>query len=76
MQYSDLGKYIKYRRENLKISLNKFAQEADIDPAIICRTENLKQGIKISVLEKIADFYKQTPAEFLSDFEQYCRHGQ
>ena len=45
--------------------------EADIDCAILCRIENLKQGIKLSVLEKIAKKFDKTPAEFLTEFEEY-----
>lgn len=69
MQYQDLGKFIKQKRENCGISLNKFAVETDIDPAILCRIENLKQGIKISIIEKIAKYFNQTPSEFLHEFE-------
>lgn len=48
MQYSELGKFIRLKREKLGLSLNKFANLADVDPAILCRVENLKQGIKLS----------------------------
>lgn len=71
MQYKYLGKFIKLKREKTGISLNKFAMEADIDCAILCRIENLKQGIKLSVLEKIAKKFDKTPAEFLMEFEEY-----
>ena len=54
MQYSQLGKFIKEKRQQRGLSLNKFATEAEIDPAILCRIENLRQGIKLDVLEKIA----------------------
>ena len=63
MQYSELGKYIKLKREELGLSLNKFAQEADVDCAILCRIENQKQGIKI------ANNFGKTPSEFLKEFE-------
>jgi len=69
MQYEYLGKYIKTRRLETGLSLNKFAQNADVDCAILCRIENLQQGIKINILEKIAIQFKQTPSEFLKDFE-------
>lgn len=69
MQYSDLGKFIKFKREKLGLSLNKFATEAEIDPAIICRIENLKQGIKVNLLENIAKVFGTTPAKFLEEFE-------
>ena len=70
MQYINLGKYIKQKRENAGITLNKFAFANDIDPAILCRIENQKQNIKLNILEKIARGFNQTPAEFLSDFEK------
>ena len=71
MQYSDLGKFIKLKRLEKGLSLNKFAVEAEIDPAILCRIENLKQGIKISVLESISHAFGTTPAEFLKEFEKH-----
>lgn len=71
MQYSEIGKYIKLKREELGISLNRFAQDADVDCAILCRIENSKQGVKLNILEKIARNFGKTPAEFLSEFEKY-----
>ena len=62
MQYENLGKYIRQKREKIEISLNEFAITNDIDPAILSRIETLKQNIKLNVLE-------QTPAEFLTEFE-------
>jgi transcriptional regulator with XRE-family HTH domain len=70
MQYSELGKFIKLKREKLGLSLNKFATLAEIDPAILCRIENQKQGIKISVLENISTAFQTTPAKFLEEFEK------
>ena len=70
MNYDNLGKYIKQKRIKLDVALNQFAFENDIDPAILSRIENLKQGIKINILEKIAQGFKQTPAEFLKEFEE------
>lgn len=34
MQYNKLGKFINYKRKLLGITLNKFAFDNDIDPAI------------------------------------------
>ena len=70
MQYSKLGLYIKKKRLELGYTLNKFAVECEIDSAILSRIENLKQDIKMNVLQKIASGFKMTPAEFLSDFEK------
>ena len=39
MQYSNLGQFIKNKRLEKGLSLNKFATEAEIDPAILCRIE-------------------------------------
>lgn len=75
MQYNEIGKYIKNKREELGVSLNKFAQDADIDCAILCRIENLKQGIKLNILEKIANNFNQTPAEFLKNFEDFIKYS-
>ena len=71
MQYSELGKFIKFKRENAGLSLNKFATLAEIDPAIQCRIENLKQGIKINILENISRAFGTTPAKFLEEFEKF-----
>ena len=69
MQYFELGKFIKQKREKEGWSLNKFAVECEVDPAILCRIENKKQNIKLNVLEKIAKGFSKTPAEFLTEFE-------
>ncbi len=71
MQYSELGKFIKYKREQTGLSLNKFAIEAEIDSAILSRIENLKQGIKINILYNIANALNTTPSKLLEEFEKY-----
>ena len=70
MQYENLGKFIKLKREQTGLSLNKFAFNAEIDPAILCRVENLKQGIKINILESISKALNTTPAKLLAEFEK------
>lgn len=70
MQYKNLGLFIKNKRLECKISLNEFAIAAGIEPASLSRIENLKQGVKIIALEKIAAEFKATPAEFLFEFEK------
>ena len=52
-----------------QLTLNKFAIENDIEPAILSRIENLKQDIKMGVLIKIANGFNLTPAKLLSEFE-------
>ena len=69
MQYSNLGQFIKNKRLEKGLSLNKFETEAEIDPAILCRIENLKQGIKIEILEKIANAFDTKLSEFLREYE-------
>jgi len=71
MQYDELGTYIKNKRLLSSITLNRFALENDIEPAILSRIENLKQDIKLNVLRKIAGGFGLTPAEFLFEFEQH-----
>lgn len=71
MQYHELGKFIKYKRGQTGLTLNKFANAAEIDPAILCRIENLKQGIKINILENISNALKTTPAKLLTEFEAF-----
>lgn len=69
MQYEKLGKFIHNKRNGLNISLNKFALENNIEPAALSRMENLKQGIKMESLIKIAKGFNMTPAELLTEFE-------
>ena len=70
MQYSQLGKFIKEKSQQRGLSLNKFATEAEIDPAILCRIENLRQGIKLDVLEKIAFALEIKLSKFLAEYEK------
>lgn len=70
MQYNELGKFIKYKRLLSGTTLNKFAIENDIEPAILSRIENLKQDIKIGILVKIANGFNITPSELLCEFEK------
>ena len=71
MQYKELGKFIRYKRKSIGITLNKFAIDNDIEPAILSRVENLKQDIKMGTLTKIARGFDLTPAEFLLEFEKH-----
>lgn len=71
MQYNELGKFIKNKRLHTGTTLNKFAIENEIEPAILSRIENLKQDIKIGVLVKIANGFNMTPSKLLSEFEKY-----
>lgn len=69
--FKRLGKYIKKKRTEAKWSLNKFAIEVEMEASTLSRNENGKSVINIETINKIASFYKQTPAEFLADFEKY-----
>ena len=69
MQYKQIGKYIRKKRTDAGFSLNGFAITNEIDPAILSRIENQQQNIKLNILEKISNGFKQTPAEFLTEFE-------
>ena len=70
MQYNELGNFIKNKRLSIGITLNKFAIENDIEPAVLSRIENLKQDIKIGVLVKIANGFNLTLSQLLSEFEK------
>ena len=69
--YEKLGQYIKRKRIEAKWSLNKFAVEVEMEASTLSRNENGKSVINIKTINKIASFYNQTPAEFLTDFEKY-----
>ena len=73
MQYQNIGKYIKEKRIKTGISLNQFALQNEIEPAILSRIENQKQDIKLNVLIKIANGFKLQPSEFLQSFEQHFK---
>jgi transcriptional regulator with XRE-family HTH domain len=51
-------------------SLNKFAIEFDIEPAILSRIENDKQDVKLKVLNKIAEGFGMSAGKFLTEFEK------
>ena len=75
MQYSDvkdIRDFIKERRIKSGKTLNSFAFDAEIDPAILCRIENKKQGIKLEILEKIAKALGLKMSEFFYEYEQEC----
>ncbi len=69
MQYYEIGKFIKNKRISINKTLNGFALDNDIEPAILSRIENMKQDIKLGIIVKIAKGFKLTPAEFLNEFE-------
>ena len=74
MKYSDkLGAYIRFRRENAEISLNKFAIEVEMESSTLSRNENNISDINIDNIAKIAKFYNQSVSEFLKNFEDYVK---
>ena len=71
MQYQEkLSQFIRELRESKKISLNSFAFKNCIEPSTLSRIEKGLLELKISNLEKIADGFNLTPAEFLKMFEE------
>ncbi len=70
MQYDNLGKYIRTKRKGLSKSLNSFAFDCGIEPATLCNFEQQKSDILFQNFIKIAKGFKQTPAEFLKEFEK------
>lgn len=69
MQYENLGKLIKYKRELLDKSLNKFAFDNDINPASLSLIERGKQDVKLSLLCKIARGFGSEVPEFLTEYK-------
>lgn len=79
MQYLDsidIRDFIREKRIETGKSLNGFAFDADIDPAILCRIENKKQGIKLEILEKIAVALGLKMSEFFYEYEIECDKSQ
>ena len=71
MQYlNKLSLYIKKRRKELGVSLNRFCIENEIDSSCLSKFENQKQQILPLTLIKIANGFNQSLAEFLTDFEK------
>ena len=74
MRYSNrLAEYIRFRREQVGFSLNKFAIEAEMESATLSRNETNVNEVKIDNLAKIAKVYNQSLSEFLKDFEEYVK---
>lgn len=71
MQCEDLGKFLRLKRLNEKISLNRFAIENDIDSATLSRIERCLQEIKLSTFLKIASGYNMIGSDLLKEFETY-----
>lgn len=71
MQYLNFGKFVRLKREALvpKTSLNKFAIDNNIDPATLSRIENLKQGVSLAILNKIAEGFNTVGSKLLNEYE-------
>ena len=72
MQQDNLGKFIRYQRKLMypEWSLNKFAIENDIEPAMLSRIENLKQDISHSAMKKIAKGFRLKLSELIDLYEK------
>ncbi len=73
MQYKNFGKFLRYKRKKdmpFK-SLNNFAFDNNIEPALLSRVENLKQDIKLSVIEKVASAFNIKVSELMKEYEEY-----
>lgn len=73
MQYSKLGDYIRKKRliQYPEVSLNTFAFDAGIEPAVLSRIERGLQDIKLEVLAKIAKRFGLSGSELLLEFENF-----
>lgn len=68
--FEKLGLYIKKRRLETGLTLNKFCFENEIGPNTLSRYENGKREPKLSYVAKIANGFGQTLGEFLVEFEK------
>ena len=69
MQYDEIGIFIRNKRKNAGFSLNAFALNNDIEPAILCRVEKQQQDVKYSILVKIAKGFGMKLSELIEEFE-------
>ena len=78
MQYKDFGKFLRCKRtkDMPHKSLNSFAFDNNIEPAVLSRVETLKQDIKLSVIEKIANAYEIRISELMKEYENYITGKQ
>ena len=65
------GTYTNSNRIAINKSLNSFAFDNNIEPAVLSRVETLKQDIKLSVIEKIANAYKIKISELMKEYEDF-----
>lgn len=70
MQYTNFGKFIRTKRIALGITLNNFAINNDIEPAVLSRIETGKQDIKLGVLRKIANGFEVLVSELIGEYEE------
>ena len=73
MQYILFGKFVREKRlrEHPDISLNKFAIDNDLEPAMLSRFETGKQDITYTAMEKIANGFGIMLSELIAEFEKY-----
>jgi len=72
MDYTEnLSKFIKYKREKSRLSLNKFCIESKIETSSLSRYETRKRIPSVISLVKIAKFYNQSLSEFLKKYEKF-----
>ena len=69
MQYNNIGKFIRYKRESISKSLNEFAFDCGIEPATLSNFENQKSDVLLQNFLKIVDGFNQTPAEFFIELQ-------
>lgn len=68
MQYNDLGKYIRNKRNKIQKTLNSFAFDCGVEPATLSRFENQESDILLQNFLKIIEGFNQTPEEFFAEY--------
>ncbi len=76
MQYKNLGKYTRLRREKLNISLNDFAVNSGIDSSSLSKFERGIAGISFDNAVKIAGGFGKTLGEFIMEYEKDTDNNQ
>ncbi len=69
MQYVNVGKFIRRKRKEMKISLNAFALDSEVEVSTLSRVETKPQNVNVRFLAKIAKNFGMTLSAFLEEYE-------
>lgn len=69
MQYYNFGNFVRQKREKLKISLNSFALNCELDPATLSNFETSKSDILFMNIAKIPKGFDMSLGELITEYE-------